>query len=118
MGAVAAICVGPVPGALKHPVPAADVEIGLGLVGDAQEQWPGAVVLRDGAASPDGRENLVTRGLDLRLATPGSTLRVGDAVVLEVLGRVETPSRIVPTRVVAAGRIRVGDPIEFESAVV
>ncbi len=81
-----------------------------------------------GLAAGMVKENITTQGIDFRSLTPGTRLRVGDAVLevtvsCEPCGRMDQirpglrealeGQRGMLARVVGGGTLRVGDPIEI-----
>ena len=147
MGVIAAICISAAKGEPKQPVPEAEVVAGHGIEGDAHAgPWHRQVslladetvdLMRGRGFSPgpgDFGENLLTRGIDLDVATVGSTIRVGDSVLLEVtqlgkechepcaigrrLGTCIMPSHGIFTRVLEGGRIRANDVIIYDTLIV
>jgi len=140
-GRVRAISISKQKGMSKTNVPEADLEAGLGIVGDAHADGGHRQVsllaaeeieqLRDkGASVSPGEfaENITTQDLDLRALKVGSRLRIGDGAELVVtqlgkhchgrcaifakLGDCIMPRDGIFARVTASGRIRVGDIIE------
>jgi MOSC domain-containing protein YiiM len=139
-GRVKALSISKEKGVSKTNVPEADFEAGLGIVGDAHADGGHRQVsllaveeierLGEKAAliSPgDFAENITTQGLDLGALKVGSRLKVGPAelVVTQIgkschgrcaiyakLGDCIMPRQGVFARVVASGRIHVGDSIE------
>lgn len=141
-GRLEAICISSEKGTVKSVVPAARLEAGHGIVGDAHAgAWHRQVSLLAGesidrmrALMPeidDGAfaENLVVRGVELRTAAIGDRFRVGAEVVLEItqIGkechhgcaiREKTGDCIMPRegifcRVIAGGGLRPGDEVEL-----
>jgi molybdopterin adenylyltransferase len=141
MGRVEAVCISRKKGALKKPVPRAEVRVGHGLVGDAHVgTWHRQVSLLEvaeieqalgvGIAEAAGRfaENLAVRGLPPEAWVVGTRLRVGDAVRLEITqigkechqhcavfkqtGDCIMPRRGLFARVLAGGDVAVGDTVE------
>ncbi len=144
-GRLEAVCISREKGTVKTAVPAARLEAGHGLVGDAHAgPWHRQVSLLAGesidrmrAVLPDliagaFAENLVVRGVDLMSASVGDRLLVGDDAVLEVtqIGKdchqacaigVATGDCIMPRegifcRVIAGGEVRPGDPVALRRA--
>ena len=147
VGLVVAVCVSSARGRAKEPVAEAVFREGFGIEGDAHAgAWHRQVSLlaveeveRFQGTSleiPPGAfgENVLTRGIDLDLATVGSTIRLGEQVLLEVtqrgkechqscaigrrLGTCIMPVRGVFARVLVGGRVRPNDPIEFDTLLV
>jgi len=140
-GRIRAISISQQKGTPKVNVPAADLQVDHGLVGDAHAGRGHRqvsllafesieMVRRQGVtlAPGDFAENLTVEDLDLTALTVGSRLRVGDSVELEVtqrgkrchgrcavferLGDCIMPQEGIFARVKHAGHIRVGDVIE------
>ena len=147
VGTLAAICISLRKGTPKSSVPEAELVVGYGLQGDAHAgAWHRQVSLladedvetmrQAGLEVEPGAfgENLLTRGIDLTLATVGSTIRVGSSVLLEVtqrgkechspcaigrrMGTCIMPQRGIFARVLEGGKVRVGDRVEYETVVV
>lgn len=125
----------------KTNVPEADFQAGLGIVGDAHADGGHRQVSllaaeeierlgEKGASISPGAfaENITTEGLDLRILKVGSRLKAGPAelVVTQLgkrchgrcaiyakLGDCVMPRQGVFARVVASGRVKVGDTIEL-----
>jgi len=140
-GRIKAISISKEKGIPKTNVPQADLQAGLGVVGDIHADGGHRQVsllaaeeierLRENGAavSPgDFAENITTQGLDLRALTVGSKLRIGGAelvvtqlgkqchgrcAIFEKLGDCIMPREGVFARVVASGGIKVGDIIEL-----
>jgi len=128
-------------------VPNAEVVAGYGIQGDAHA-GPGhrqVSLLADEAVDlmrehgltlnpGDFGENLLTRDIDLAVVTVGSTIRVGDSVLLEVtqlgkachepcpigqrLGTCIMPSHGIFARVLEGGTIRTGDTVDYDTLIV
>lgn len=140
-GRVEAVSISTQKGVPKANVPEAQLEAGFGIVGDAHAGNGHRQVSllagesidrlrRNGAkvAPGDFAENITTRGLDLDALKVGSRLRIGRDVELEVTqrgkrchGRCAVFARIgdcimpvegIFAKVLAAGRVQVGDAIE------
>lgn len=138
-GEVVAVCVSERKGTRKHPVDAISLEVGLGVSGDAHAGgWHRQVsllpeeavdelrhVLPD-LAPGDFAENVLTRGLDLKVLPVGTTLEVGAALVAvtqigktchndceikRLVGTCAMPSEGVFSVVIRPGTVRPGDPV-------
>ena len=125
----------------KTNVAEADFEAGLGIVGDAHADGGHRQVSllaaeeierlgEKGASISPGEfaENITTQGLDLRTLKAGSRLRIGPAeltvtqlgkrchgrcAIFAKLGDCIMPRQGVFARVIASGRVKVGDTIEL-----
>ena len=97
MGRIEAICISPQKGTVKERVPAAELRVGHGIVGDAHAgDWhrqvsllPGESIEKVRAMIPDlddgaFAENLVTSGLDLGSVRVGDRIAIDDTVLMEV----------------------------------
>jgi molybdopterin adenylyltransferase len=139
-GLIRAISISKQKGMPKTNVPEADLEAGLGIVGDVHADGGHRQVSllaaeeierlgEKGASISPGEfaENITTQGLDLRILKVGSRLKLGVAelVVTQLgkrchgrcaiyakLGDCIMPRQGVFARVTASGRVRVGDIIE------
>ncbi|UCD49295.1 MAG: MOSC domain-containing protein [Phycisphaerales bacterium] len=140
-GRIRAISISQQKGTPKFNVPAADLQVDHGIVGDAHAGSGHRqvsllafdsieMVRRQGVeiAPGDFAENLTVEGLDLSSIPVGSRLRVGDSVELEVtqrgkqchgrcaiferLGDCIMPHEGIFARVKHAGHIQVGDIVE------
>lgn len=140
-GRIRAISISTQKGTPKVNVPAAELQVDHGIVGDAHAgNWHRQISLlalesiemvrRQGVALEPGdfAENLTVENLDLAVLPVGSRLRVGESVELEVtqrgkrchgrcaiferLGDCVMPRDGVFARVMHAGHIQVGDIIE------
>lgn len=138
-GEVVAVCVSERKGTRKHPADAISLEVGLGVSGDAHVgAWHRQVsllpeeavdelrhVLPD-LAPGDFAENVLTRGLDLKVLPVGTTLEVGTALVAvtqigktchndceikRLVGKCAMPSEGVFSVVIRPGTVRAGDPV-------
>lgn len=138
-GEVVAVCVSERKGTRKHPVDAISLEVGLGVSGDAHAgAWHRQVSLLPEEAVDELRhvlpdlvpgdfaENVLTRGLDLKVLPVGTTLEVGTALVAvtqigktchndceikRLVGKCAMPSEGVFSVVIRPGMVRAGDPI-------
>ena len=122
---VVAIFVRPSPGAAMRSVREAEFAVGSGMRGCADAgDAPGEVrILADetaGAAVAPGDlgENLRVRGIDLGLATVGSTIRVGTSVLLEIVRRPIAHEPCVVARVLSGGSVRPGDEMAYDTLIV
>ena len=139
-GLIKAISISKQKGIPKTNVPEADLQAGLGIIGDVHADGGHRQVSllaveeidrlgEKGASISPGEfaENITTQGLDLRMLKVGSRLRLGVAelVVTQLgkschgrcaiyakLGDCIMPRQGVFARVTASGRVRVGDIIE------
>ena len=141
-GRVRAISISKEKGIPKTNVSEADLEAGLGVVGDAHADGGHRQVsllaaeeidrMREMGASVspgDFAENITTQDLDLRALKVGARLRVGGSAELVVtqlgkqchgrcaiyerVGDCIMPREGIFARVIASGRIKVGDTIEL-----
>jgi MOSC domain-containing protein YiiM len=141
-GRIRAISISKEKGIPKTNVPEADLEAGLGVVGDVHADGGHRQVsllaaeeidrMREkGASVSPGEfaENITTQDLDLRTLKVGSKLRVGGGAELvitqlgktchgrcsiyERVGDCIMPRQGVFARVIASGRIKAGDTIEL-----
>ncbi len=140
-GLVRAISISKAKGIPKTNVPEADLQAGLGVVGDVHADGGHRQVsllaaeeidrMREkGASVSPGEfaENITTQGLDLRTLEVGSRLRVGPAEIVvtqlgkqchgrcaiyERVGDCIMPREGIFARVIVSGRIKVGDIIEL-----
>ena len=139
---IVAVCTSEVKGVKKTPVPEVEIEVGVGVKGDAHSgPWHRQVSLlaEESIAKMiakgldlypgDFAENLTTRGLNLHGLPVGTHLFVGDAVELEVsqigkechtgcaikqaVGSCIMPVEGIFARVIAGGKVRAGDPIRL-----
>jgi MOSC domain-containing protein YiiM len=125
----------------KHNVPAAELQVDYGIVGDAHAgSGLRQVSLLDMASIEDLRrqgadispgdfaENLTVEGIDLSTLTVGSRLKIGTIAlevtqlgkrchgrcrIFEKLGDCIMPRQGVFARVMTGGRIQVGDAVEW-----
>lgn len=140
-GRIKAISVSKKRGTSKHNIPAAQAKAGFGIEGDAHAgNWHRQISLlaeesiekirAKGAQvkSGDFAENITTEGIDLRNLVPGSKLRLGSEVEVEItqfgkechgecaifqqVGDCIMPREGAFAKVTKSGRINVGDSIE------
>ena len=140
-GSVKAISISEKKGTKKTNVPEAEVKTDFGIVGDAHGgNWHRQIsllaiesidkMIEMGADVLPGSfaENITTQGMELPGLPIGSTLRVGKEIELEVtqigkechsrceifkqVGDCIMPREGIFTKVIKAGRIKVGDTIE------
>ena len=140
-GRIKAISISKERGTRKDNVPAAELKIGFGIVGDAHAgNWHRQVSLlgqesiekmrAKGAkvSAGDLAENITTVGIDLQSLTIGSKLRLGSVSEVEItqfgkechsgcaiyqqVGDCIMPREGVFTKVIKSGRIKPGDTIE------
>lgn len=141
MGSVVAVCVSEQKGTPKHPVPALELRLGLGIVGDAHAgNWHRQLSLLAeesvdrmrglGVELPPGvfAENILTRGLELKALPVGTVLRAGtallavtqigkechnDCAIKQAVGRCVMPTEGVFAVVLRPGSVKPGDTIEI-----
>ena len=140
-GRIKAVSISEQKGVPKTNVPRADLQTGLGIVGDAHADGGHRQISllaaeeidrlsgQGAAVSPgDFAENITTQGLDLRALKIGSRLKIGSSAELVVTqlgkqchGRCAVFARVgdcimpregVFARVTVSGRVQVGDAIE------
>ena len=140
-GSVKAISISEKKGMKKTNVPEAEVKTDFGIVGDAHGgNWHRQIsllaiesidkMIEMGADVLPGSfaENITTQGMELLGLPIGSTLRIGNEIELEVtqigkechsrceiyqqVGDCIMPREGIFTKVIKAGRIKVGDTIE------
>ncbi len=140
-GRIKAISVSMQKGTQKTNVPEAELKTDFGIVGDAHAgKWHRQVsllalesiekMIAKGATVSPGNfaENITTEGIDLTGLSIGSRLRLGASVELEItqfgkvchdrceifrqVGDCIMPREGIFAKVIAAGRIRVGDTLE------
>ena len=144
MGSVVAVCVSEQKGTPKHPVPALELRLGWGVVGDAHAgNWHRQLSLLAeesvdrmrglGVELPPGvfAENILTRGLELKALPVGTVLRAGtallavtqigkechnDCAIKQATGSCVMPTEGIFAVVLEEGTIRPGDQIRLEAA--
>ena len=97
MGTIAAICISEEKGVAKQPVKQADFKKDWGIIGDAHSgKWSRQVSLLSGESIDtmkiklplldDGAfaENIVTRGIDLKLVKIGDKIQIGKNAILQI----------------------------------
>ncbi len=101
VGSVVAVSVSHQKGTRKTPVDSIELQVGLGIVGDAhagawhrqvsllpQESLEAMLEKIPGLAPGDFAENIMTRGLDLKALPVGTVLRLGEAeLVITQIGK-------------------------------
>ena len=140
MAIIAATCISEKKGVSKHPVPALELQLGYGAVGDAHGgNWHRQISLLAeesvdtmrglGFELPPGAfaENILTRGLDLKTLPVGTVLRAGtallavtqigkechnDCAIKQAVGRCVMPTDGIFAIVIKDGTVKPGDPIE------
>ncbi len=141
MAEIIAVCISEKKGVQKHPVPALELRVGLGILGDAHAgNWHRQVSLlaeesvdqmrKLGFDLPPGAfaENILTRGLALKTLPVGTVLRAGevllavtqigkechnDCAIKKAAGKCVMPTDGIFAVVLKGGTIRPGDPIEL-----
>ena len=141
MGSVVAVCVSEQKGTPKHPVPALELRLGWGVVGDAHAgNWHRQLSLLAeesvdrmrglGVELPPGvfAENILTRGQELKALPVGTVLRAGtallavtqigkechnDCAIKQAVGRCVMPTEGVFAVVLRPGSVKPGDTIEI-----
>ena len=141
MGSVVAVCVSEQKGTPKHPVPALELRLGWGVVGDAHAgNWHRQLSLLAeesvdrmrglGVELPPGvfAENILTRGLELKALPVGTVLRAGtallavtqigkechnDCAIKQAVGRCVMPTEGIFAVVLRPGSVKPGDTIEI-----
>jgi len=140
-GKIKAISISKNRGTSKHNIPAAQAKAGFGLEGDAHAgNWHRQISLlaeesiekirAKGAEvkSGDFAENITTEGIDLANLVPGSKVRLGSEVQIEItqlgkvchgkcaifqqIGKCIMPREGAFAKVTKSGQIKVGDSIE------
>ena len=140
MPSVVAVCLSEQKGTPKHPVPALELRVGIGIPGDAHAgNWYRQVSLlaeesvdqmrAAGLELPPGifAENILTRGLDLKSLPVGTVLRAGTALlavtqigkechnacaIRQAVGRCVMPTDGIFAVVLKSGAVRPGDEIK------
>jgi len=141
-GKIKAISISKQQGTSKYNVPKAELEIGLGIVGDAHAgNWHRQVSLlaeesiqklrAKGVQVTSGSfaENITTEGINLQKLTIGSKLRLGPIVEIEItqlgknchsacrifqqIGDCIMPREGIFAKVIKSGQIKIGDTIEI-----
>ena len=140
-GRIRAISVSKNRGTRKYNVPAAELEVGFGIAGDAhggnwhrqvsllgQESIEKMIAKGAKVTAGDFAENITTEGIDLQSLTIGSKLRVGsdaeveitqfgkkchqECEILKQVGDCIMPREGVFAKVTKSGGIEVGDTVE------
>lgn len=139
MGEVVAVCTSAAKGVRKSPAEVITLEVGTGVVGDAHAgAWHRQVSLLPveavdelrevlpGLAPGDFAENVLTRGLELKVLPVGSVLSLGEALVAitqigkqchndceikRLVGKCAMPSEGVFGVVIRGGEVRPGDAV-------
>jgi len=140
MPSVVAVCLSEQKGTPKHPVPALELRVGIGIPGDAHAgPWHRQISLlaeesvdqmrAAGLELPPGifAENILTRGLDLKSLPVGTVLRAGTALlavtqigkechnacaIRQAVGRCVMPTDGIFAVVLKSGAVRPGDEIK------
>jgi len=140
MPSVVAVCLSEQKGTPKHPVPALELRVGIGIPGDAHAgNWHRQISLlaeesvdqmrAAGLELPPGifAENILTRGLDLKSLPVGTVLRAGTALlavtqigkechnacaIRQAVGRCVMPTDGIFAVVLKSGAVRPGDEIK------
>ena len=141
MAEIAAVCISEKKGVQKREVPAIELKVGVGIVGDAHGgNWHRQVSLLAvesvdqmrglGFDLPPGAlaENILTRGIELKTLPVGTVLRCGTAIlavtqigkechndcaIKKAAGKCVMPTDGIFTIVLQGGFVRPGDPIEI-----
>ena len=141
MAEIAAVCISEKKGVQKREVPAIELKVGVGIVGDAHGgNWHRQVSLLAvesvdqmrglGFDLPPGAfaENILTRGIELKTLPVGTVLRCGTAIlavtqigkechndcaIKKAAGKCVMPTDGIFTIVLRGGFVRPGDPIEI-----
>ena len=144
MAQVTAVCISEKKGTVKRPVPYIDVRCRHGIVGDAHAgDWHRQISLLADESVDTMRalgltllpgafaENILTRGIELKILPIGTRLRVGpallevtqigkechsDCAIKQTTGKCVMPTEGIFAVVVEEGRIRSGDEITIEEA--
>lgn len=137
-----AICISKEKGVVKEPVPAAELKVNHGIIGDAHAgDWHRQVSLLAAESIakvkavmpdlPDGAfaENVITSGLELVSLPVGSKLRLGETLlevtqigkechsgcaIKEITGDCVMPREGIFCKVIEGGPIKPGDPVSAE----
>ena len=140
MAEIAAVCISEKKGVQKRAVPAIELRVGFGIVGDAHGgNWHRQVSLLAeesvdrmrglGFDLPPGAfaENLLTRGIELKTLPVGTVLRCGEALlavtqigkechndcaIKKAAGKCVMPTEGIFAVVLRGGTVRPGDPVE------
>ena len=136
---VIAVCTSDKKGVRKKPVDAIELQVGMGVVGDAhagawhrqvsllpEEAVDGMRELLPSLAPGDFAENVLTRGLDLKALPVGTTLAVGEALVAvtqigkkchndceirRLTGKCAMPTEGIFAVVIRGGKVCAGDEV-------
>ena len=139
MAKIVAVCISDRKGICKHAVAQLELQVGLGIVGDAHGgNWHRQVSLlaeesvdamrASGLELAPGAfaENILTRGLDLKTLPVGTVLRAGtallavtqigkechnDCAIKKAAGKCVMPTEGIFAVVLKGGALRPGDPI-------
>ena len=143
MGRIVAVCTSREKGTTKAQIPEGELREEFGLVGDAHADCcthrQVSLLATESIAKMQGlgielkpgdfAENLTVEGLDLLSVVPGTRLRVGEEIELEVtqigkechagcaiqqlVGKCIMPKEGIFARVIRGGVVRPGDPISL-----
>lgn len=143
MAELIAVCISEQKGVSKRPVPALELRVGLGIVGDAHAgNWHRQVSLLAEESVDTMRglgfdlspgafaENILTRGVELKTLPVGTVLRVGtallavtqigkechnDCAIKQTTGRCVMPTDGIFSVVLQDGVVRQGDAVAIET---
>lgn len=146
MATVTAVCISEKKGTRKHAVPSIEVKKDHGIVGDAHAgNWHRQIsLLADESVDTmrgkgvelqpgDFAENILTRGIELKILPVGTVLRVGetrlqvtqigkechnDCEIRRLVGTCVMPTQGIFAVVLTEGTIRPGDTISVEESAI